>query len=275
MRNEGIFRHATLFLINLLVVGNVITIAPDAQAGHKEGVEAYRKGNYKTALSELTPLADEGDAEAQYYLALCYDNGRGAPRDFKAAAKWYLKSAEKQYPASEYGLGMMYFEGRGVQQDINAAVKWFQRSAEQGYGDAQYFLGFLHYKGKGVPQSYPLAAAWFRKAVLQGNEGSLYYLGMMYEYGQGIPEDYKISADLYQQAADRGNANALYRLGMMYYYGKGVHADPMQTHKWLSLAEKAGIKEAQEYRREIEKKMTPQEIESARLMANVWSSNHK
>ena len=38
----------------------------------KEGVAAYERGDYKTALNQLRPLAEQGDAEAQYHLGKMY-----------------------------------------------------------------------------------------------------------------------------------------------------------------------------------------------------------
>ena len=44
--------------------------------------EALKKGDYKAALNELKPLAEKGDASAQFNLGLMYDNGRGVPQNF-------------------------------------------------------------------------------------------------------------------------------------------------------------------------------------------------
>lgn len=41
-------------------------LASSAWAGFDEGVEAYKKKDFQTALKEFTPLANQGDARAQF-----------------------------------------------------------------------------------------------------------------------------------------------------------------------------------------------------------------
>ena len=56
---------------------------------------AYQNGDYATALRELTPLAEQGDAVAQYNLGSMYRKGQGVLQDYKTARKWYRLSAEQ------------------------------------------------------------------------------------------------------------------------------------------------------------------------------------
>jgi uncharacterized protein len=44
--------------------------------------------------------AEQGDADAQYRLALMYFVGEGTPQDFKAAIKWHKKAAEQGHAQS-------------------------------------------------------------------------------------------------------------------------------------------------------------------------------
>ena len=43
---------------------------------------------------ELEVLAEQGDAEAQFNLGLCYYNGIGIEQDYKKTVKWFLKAAK-------------------------------------------------------------------------------------------------------------------------------------------------------------------------------------
>ena len=47
------------------------------------------KGEYATALKEFTPLAEQGDATAQYNLGLMYGNGQGVLQDNIYAHMWF------------------------------------------------------------------------------------------------------------------------------------------------------------------------------------------
>ena len=60
----------------------------------RKGYAAYQSENYATALREWTPFAKRGNAEAQSNLDIMYDNGRGVPKDFKTAVKWYRLAVE-------------------------------------------------------------------------------------------------------------------------------------------------------------------------------------
>ena len=78
----------------VLTIAILIGLAAPAWAGYAEGLAAYKRGDYATAPRELQPLAEQGVAEAQYYLGLMYDLGRGVPRDRVQAHLWLSLAAE-------------------------------------------------------------------------------------------------------------------------------------------------------------------------------------
>ena len=95
-----------------------------------KGVTAYQNGDYATALKEWTPLAEQGNAYAQFNLGLMYKYGDGVPQDYSTAVKWYTLSAEQGNATAQSNLGLMYANGNGVPQDYKTAVKWLKLSAE-------------------------------------------------------------------------------------------------------------------------------------------------
>ena len=48
-------------------------------------MDAYQRGDYATAYQVWHPLADQGSADAQYYLGIMYDNGDGVLQDYAEA----------------------------------------------------------------------------------------------------------------------------------------------------------------------------------------------
>ena len=60
----------------------------DASIDFQSGLEAYDKGDYQTALKLFKPLAEQGDAEAQFCLGVMYTNGNGVPKDYIQAHMW-------------------------------------------------------------------------------------------------------------------------------------------------------------------------------------------
>ena len=121
--------------LTLAAVLLVAFVGP-ALAGWDEGLTAYKRGDYATALKEFRPLAARGNADAQ--------------------AK----------------LGFMYHIGLGVRYDHAAAVKWYRRAAEQGNANAQTSLGFLYLTGFGTAQDYVQAHLWSNLAAAQDNDAA-------------------------------------------------------------------------------------------------------
>ena len=156
----------------LLLGLSVLVGACSAWGGYEEGVSAYQRKNYATALEEFRPSAAEGNAGAQFLLGYMYDRGLGVTQDIGEAVKWFRKAAEQGEPHAQNELGTMYSAGRGVTQDDKEAVKWFRKAAEQGNAIAQFNLGLRYLEGQGVTQDYESAFAWSNIAVAQGDKDS-------------------------------------------------------------------------------------------------------
>jgi len=161
------------FLATLLLLTLVVAQPSKVAAGIKEGLAAYARGDYITALRELRPLAEQGDAAAQSELGVMYNNGQGVPRDDAKAFKWFSKAAEQGDDDGQYNLGVMYNNGQGVQQSYAEAIKWFRKAAEQGYVHGQYRLGVMYENGLGVTQDYVLAHMWHNLAAAKGYKDAL------------------------------------------------------------------------------------------------------
>ncbi len=140
--------------------------AASALAGPLEdGMVAYQEKDYLKAIQLWRPLAQAGDAEAQYRLGIMYAEGRGvAPNDAEAAL-WFERAAEQGEPMAQYNLGASYAEGSGVRKDMATAAKWFRRAADQGVALAQLNLGLLYANGAGVPQDNVEALKWIDLAI--------------------------------------------------------------------------------------------------------------
>src|SRR4051794_25807204 len=95
----------------LLVVG--AASSGSSLAGVEEGVAALLKADYATALKEFQPLAERGDAEAQYRLGRMYEFGRGVLANMALAMSWLNKSAAQGNASAETELGAIYASGFG------------------------------------------------------------------------------------------------------------------------------------------------------------------
>ena len=77
-----------LIILAALCAGFILGPTAPARAGLDEGVAAYDRGDYATALREWRPLAEQGNAKAQYNLGAMYYSGLGVPQDYAEAVKW-------------------------------------------------------------------------------------------------------------------------------------------------------------------------------------------
>jgi len=98
----------------------------------EDGVDAARRADYATVVRLWRPLAEQGDARAQSSLASMYENGRGVPKDFVAAASWYQRAAAQGDVGAQLNLGLIYAKGHGVPQDYVSAYMWFDLAAATG-----------------------------------------------------------------------------------------------------------------------------------------------
>jgi len=101
-------------------------------ADFAKGLAAAKAGDYTTALAEWKPLAEQGDANAQYNLGAMHGNGDGVLKDDKEAVKWFRLAAEQGDVDAQSKLGFRYGTGQGVIQDNVYAHMWFNIAASNG-----------------------------------------------------------------------------------------------------------------------------------------------
>jgi len=104
-------------------------------AAFNKGVAAYDSFDFATALREWTPLAEQGNALAQFRLGWMYVTGQGVLQDDKTGVKWYTFAAEQGNADAQYSLGVMYVLGKGILQDDVYAHMWWNIAASNGYED--------------------------------------------------------------------------------------------------------------------------------------------
>lgn len=106
----------------------------------------------------------------EFNLGVKYDEGKGVPRSYPVAKKWYEKAALKGFAPAEYNLGVMYKLGHGVKQDYRMAAEWIKKAADQGYSKAYFSLANMYYNGDGLPKDRKKALVWYRKSCADGVE---------------------------------------------------------------------------------------------------------
>ena len=162
--------------IKLVALGLSILLASVSVCSAQDfdkGLAAAQKGDFATALKEWRPLAEQGNADAQFNLGLMYDNGQGVTQDYKEAARLYGLAAAQGNAKAQLNLGFMYGNGQGVTQDYKEAARLYGLAAAQGDADAQYNLGLMYGNGQGVIQDNVYAHMWWNIAASSGSESAV------------------------------------------------------------------------------------------------------
>jgi len=136
------------------------SLGAPAAASVKDGVEAWQKGDYQSAVAQWRPLAVAGDPDAQFNLGQAYKLGRGVPSDLDQAEAWYRRAAKQGHLQAEDNLGLVLFTA-GRREE---AMPFIAQSAARGEPRAQYVLGTAHFNGDLAAENWPLAYALTKRA---------------------------------------------------------------------------------------------------------------
>ena len=86
--------------------------------------------------------------------------------------------------------------------------------------------------------------------------------------------EFEEAAEWFQRAAEQGDAEAQFLLGRMHYDGNSLSIDNVTAYMWFDIAAGNGLRAGVRYRDGIAKKMTDDEVATARQRANEWRSEH-
>ena len=102
-----------------------------------DAVDAMRTGDFAEAYCIMRPLADSGDADAQYNIGWMYLNGYGLRINDSLALEWWQKASEQGHTDASFSIGMLYSLGEGeVTKDLDKAIDFYLLAVEDGDEDA-------------------------------------------------------------------------------------------------------------------------------------------
>lgn len=184
-----------------LGAGMMLAVGSPAGADVKAGVDAWQQGDYAKAIGEWRPLAQAGDADAQFNMGQAYKLGRGVQSDLNAALDWYRKAAAQGHLRAEDNLGLILFQ----QGDRAGAMPYLQRSAARGEPRAQYIVATALFNGDMIGKDWVRAYALMTRAAASGLPQATTSLQQMDKY---VPEDQRkqglaLAANLEQQQQQR------------------------------------------------------------------------
>lgn len=138
--------------------------SPLAAQSVKAGIEAWQKADYPAAVAIWRPLAEKGDADAQFNLGQAYRLGRGVNTNLSAAQAWFERAASQGHLDAQATLGLLLFQS-GNQAE---GLRWLKSAAIKGEPRALLVYGTALFNGDGVTQDPVLGYAFVSRAAAQG-----------------------------------------------------------------------------------------------------------
>lgn len=144
--------------------GIALLAAPLSAQSVGAGIEAWQKADYATAVSIWRPLAEQGDADAQFNLGQAYRLGRGVPIDLGAAQIWFERAATKGHTDAQTTLGLLLFQNG----NHTGALRWLKAASDKGEPRAMLVYGTALFNGDSVAQDPVQGYAYISRAAAQG-----------------------------------------------------------------------------------------------------------
>ncbi|MDR2353718.1 MAG: SEL1-like repeat protein [Deltaproteobacteria bacterium] len=200
--------------------------------------------------TEYYKLAEQGDPDAQFSLALFYLTEDIEYKNWPEITKWLKSAADSGHREAQIKLGCLFKYGFGFSFNPELALTWFQTAFEQGCDEALIHLAAMENEGFYIPEDpKPLHDALFYAAIT-GNPLAQYNLALRLD--KGSKEDQELAFNWYQMSlfgfrrlAENNDIFAKYHLGLIYLDGKGVPCDPKVSLDWFQKAGKNGLALAQ------------------------------
>ena len=240
----------------------------------KDNLSSKEKSDSKDAMlnkkiesfNHFKTAAEQGDADAQYNLALMYIEGEVTAINTDESIRWLETAADQGHEKSKTILELLYLEGKyhysdesenkirqwlieeleqersylqkaeGSEEEQKEAFEWFKTNARKGNIEAQCMLGKMYFEGKGTAKNQKEGARWFKSAAEQGHEEAQIRLAMIYYNGEGVKRS-EISADKWLKvAAEKGNKDVKYLVGQLYGKASRIscHQEKAYYYYWFA-----------------------------------------
>jgi len=168
VRRHGVTVFAAAALALFLLV-------PPARADFASGKRAYGAGDTAAAYRQWLPLAETGDAAAQYRIGRMFRDGVGGRKNGAKAVFWFRKAAKQAHVRALLALGYMYDVGATLPKDAERAECLYLHAARRGYTSAQWNLYLLYRE-----QHRWNSLDWLDRAAAQGHYGALHRKGFIW-----------------------------------------------------------------------------------------------
>ena len=242
--------HFKIYIIVLFLFTPSIIWAVDpanakkALTLYEQAIAAFEKNDTATAMMILLPLAEAGDAQAQFVVGTNYQK----KKDIKNAINWYKKAAKKGHLQAQTTLGSLYIHGKEVERDPKLAAKYLlmqsknlqakqlpdaapkkKSKKDKKVGPTDYEKGVAAYKKK----DYFGALKFLLPLGDKGNNKADFMIGKVLLDKNAGPVDPMKAVFWLKRAADNGHLESQTELGLMYLKGDVIEKDLQVASSWL------------------------------------------
>lgn len=244
-----------------------------AQQPVEPGRQAFVAGDYAGAMSVWLPLAEGGDAHAQFNVGLLFDEGLGRDPNPEEAQRWWQMAAAQGLAEAHHNLALLDLDQASENSetaDLSASFRHLKAAADAGYAPAQYTLGKLHEYGLGVEQDPGTAVSHILAAAEGGFDKAQYNMGKRYRDGDGVPQSLERAAEWFRRAALAGHSGAQDHYARRLRDGDGVAPDPVTAMMMAILAARAGHEAALDLANDMKVPLSIEELDQAFTRANAF-----
>lgn len=209
-----------------------------AEGPAKEAMDAFQAGRHAKAVELAKPLAEQGNAEANYLMGFAHESGKGAEASRDKALEYYRKAAAAKHKDAVYRLSFILLASE-KEEERNQAREALESAAKDDPAVAGRILGEAYLRGRLTPTADPdKAVFWWKRAADAGDIPSLLLVARFYEGQFGFPElkDAKESLANYSKAAGLGDGGAMAALGSRLLSGDEKSRDEKKGREWLKKA---------------------------------------
>lgn len=177
-----------------------------SSAALQTGLQAYKRGDYATAVPALEAAAASNEFMARYTLAQLYSDNAGTETDHAKAYMLYQSIADENADADPdddkhapyiaksltalAGYLRVGIPEIGLNPDVDRAADYLHHAALFfGDEDAQFELVKLKLKGEGVPEDIASAKHWLAVLTQRGHAGAQAFLADLYWRGKFMDQD--------------------------------------------------------------------------------------
>lgn len=206
-----------------LLVSIGLTLSAAAQ-------ERLSKEEERELFLQFQEIAEQGDANAQFQVALAWFFGRGTGEiDKIESAFWLQKAADQGHKQAVSRMAWHYRNGVGVIQNVPRAEKLYKQAYSLGVVGSSIPLAAIYRTGEGTPveedgqghvkENHTEAVRWALIAAEAGIDRGQNILGELYRDGVGVRQNFETALVWFEEAAKQD-------LALAYYNASRIYRDP-------------------------------------------------